>query len=395
MVKKKRPVKRDASPLAVVTADTHLHDLTWRSRPNLRGDSYYSFRQIIDYARGHDLPLIIAGDVLDKRINESGVPYWIRQMMDTMENSGLHVYYIQGQHELQLYPWLSAVHPWSSWVHETAFRLGEYSFYGIDWTPASGVEDALARIPEKTDVLVMHQTATEFMGGLRECELTLATVPHARLLIIGDYHVSLVGREVPAADGRELIVLSPGSTCLQKIDESPTKFFYVLYDDLSVTPHQLQTRKAFDVTLLTQLAVDEFVEVIGGKIALAIEGATRKHGCPEELHKPILRVHYAAGLEGAYRRIVKAVGKQAHLFTEKLEGREEEERPRTELSGKEALTRMKDLGLSAFLPEVVDKDTESELFNLCQELLEAGKPEEIGKVLARTRTRFELEVEAG
>lgn len=388
--KRKRVRKRKAKPLAVVTSDNHLHPFTWADKPTLRNDAMFSFDQIVNYCLENDVPnLILAGDIMDRKKNDSYTPSYVRCVMDQLARNGVRVLYIQGQHELQTdgSAWLSALHDAPVHIHELEVSLGDWNMWGIDWTPASDIEAALSGVPEDTQILVMHQVCQEFMGRVRACELNIASVPHAELLIIGDYHAH-ISKSITASDGRALRALSPGSTCMQAIDEEFVKRFFVLFDDLSVTSVWLKTRPVLQFkSLLTQKAVDEFVESISGELFTASQQA-HLNGISLDtgLTKPIVIVPYAADLEGAGPRIKKAVGENGFLF-EKPKPFERSEREEDLLSREEVCNAMSKRGLSGLLNRVVDPKDEKELYHFCEELLE-GDPRE---VIARWRSKFNLE----
>jgi hypothetical protein len=376
MAKKKRK-KKPAEPLAVMTADTHLHPTTWTNRPTLVEDSFHAFTQIQEYAVEHDIHhMLIAGDVLDRRVNDAEVPYFLSHAMDYAQAHGLLTHYIQGQHDLQVgnKPWLSSVSAWPQHLHEYWASLGDFKVYGIDWTRPSDLPAAIEKIPEDTDILMMHQVCTEFMGAVRECELTIATLPHAKLLLLGDYHVHEQKR-MSMTDGRRMQVLSPGSTCMQKIDEEPAKHFYVLYDNMTWSSQPIAGRRVLSAReLVTHEAVDEFVEGVEDAIEEAAARA-EADGLSGSLTKPILRVEYASSLEGAIRRIRRAVGNDAFLFEKRIVTPQDEgEEEGNVMPGVEARKVMEKAGLSGFLPRVLDRKHEKKLFTFCAELLDSPEP---------------------
>jgi hypothetical protein len=262
-------------------------------------------------------------------------------------------------------------------MHGITQQLGDYRMYGLDWTRPSEMEEALASIPEDTDIVIMHQVCMEFMGGVRECELTIATVPHAKLIIMGDYHVHET-KTLRMADGRKALVTSPGSTCIQKINEEPAKHFFVLYDDLTVKSQPIKGRRVISAKgLLTYEDVDDFVE----GVEEAIEGAvarSEKEGLHDSLLKPMIRVEYSADVEGASRRIRRAVGPAAFLFEKQLVSpRTTEEEDVMPMTGTEAREEMGKAGLSGFLSRVVDRKRERKLYTFCSELLDSQEPLEV------------------
>lgn len=377
---KKKLVKKKlaARPIAVITADTHLHPTTWANRPTLRGDAFYAFSQICDYCLEHLIHhIIIAGDVLDRRVNDAETPGFIRAALQECRRQRTDVYYVQGQHDLQTGrdPWLNSLSNWPVHLHGESYSLEDFRMYGLDWTRPSEMEEALASIPKDTDIVVMHQVCTEFMGGVRDCELTCLTVPHAKLLIMGDYHVH-EKKTLRMADGRKAILVSPGSTCMQKIDEEPAKHFFVLYSDMTVKSQPIKGRRVLSAgRMLTDDAVASFVAGVEAAIAGATERAV-KDELPDELLKPILRVEYSEDLEGAGRRIRRAVDSLAFVFEKQLVS-DRQENTGEIMTGKDARQLMAQTGLSGFLPRVLDRKREKKLFAFCAELLDSPEPLEV------------------
>src|SRR6516162_1646868 len=87
----------DPKPLCAFAGDDHLAPRAWVRYPDLTGDSYYSFTQLIDYVVEHDLPLFLLGDVLDVAYPEPYTVKFLVQQIGRLRNSG---WYIQGQHEM-------------------------------------------------------------------------------------------------------------------------------------------------------------------------------------------------------------------------------------------------------------------------------------------------------
>jgi len=370
--------------LAMITADLHLDDYAWADRPTLSGDSRWSFQWICDKAEKFGNPsaaspsfcVIAAGDLVEKKRNESGPVHFIRRRMEQLENGdpkSVGFYYIQGQHDMQDEPWFGSAHRWPEHIHEPSdgycYDLGGYKLWGIDWTPPDRLQEALDRVPEDTDILVMHQVCHEFMGSVAAPELSFDRIPHARLLIVGDYH-KRVKLETRGAHGQKLTVLSPGSTNLREISEQRDKAVFMLYEDLSVKVAKIPTRAVIETPdLLMEEAVEDLLEELDTLIDAAQVRAV-KAGLPVELHRPIIYVRYHRRLVGTEPRLLKAIDRRAHLFTKVIgELAEGEEGESEELDlGEEGLT------LLGCLPEEVDEDQEPGVFEGLQRLLSTDEP---------------------
>lgn len=308
-------------PLFVFTADLHLEDGAWSTRPGIYGDAYYSFNQIIDYCIDHGLQLILGGDVLEKKSNAARPIAQLCDGLSRMQAANLDVNYIQGNHEYDRNaPWLS-VHKWSRHIHKQTVTINGVRVYGLDWLPRGEIQAAFKEVPEDTDILIVHQVWKDFMGNVGRTECDLFDVHHVRTVLAGDFHVT---KTVTAtnAQNQPIQMLSPGSICMQDCGEDPSKFFFVIYGDdngnFEFRPVPLKTRKFIDYRVEDQGLLDNLcAEWLTRDISDARSEATQS-GYPPEIMKPIVRMKFDKRLPDAYIRLVTAVGDAAHVFCEAL-----------------------------------------------------------------------------
>lgn len=361
-----------STPIAVLSSDNHLQERAWHSRQELCGDSLWAFRVLVDYAVEHQLPLFLAGDVIDKQRNGSAVPAFLRRMIARLERAGIPLGFIQGQHERQTVPWLTAQSGWAMHLETKLMApVGGYTFFGIDWRPKEKLPEAIEFIEDDVDVLLMHQVAAEWMGSITNPELCWEMIPgNVKLLLIGDYH-DFSGTIVRQnAAGNDMTIVCPGSAAMQSITEPPRKYFYVLHDDLSVEAVEVPSRIVLSPpTSSTEDDLNRVIEQLQTQIADAEEQA-RSNGLPDELLKPILRVSYVWDLPDAYWRLKTAVDGRAHLFVKELRPKEESEEL---VLAAEAREQVIEGGLAGALPQLID-DTESEEFFVADRLLRAADP---------------------
>lgn len=374
--------KAKRKPIAIVTADTHLQDRAWASRLSLRGDAYFSFEQIVAMAIDEGLPIIAAGDLIDKQINEQEPIEFIRQQMDKLQEDKIAFRFVQGQHERQPRPWFM-VHPWPEWLQPfLPLTMGGHRVEGFDWHPMNELPGLLSSVREDTEILIMHQVSE--LSPSPVPELVFGMIPsQIKLLIVGDYHVAVEHVAVNAG-GHEMVVLSPGSTCMQAIDEDPAKCVYRLYDDLSWDIVELKTRIVMRAPLiLTSEALDAFVTEVGERNQKAWNDAISQ-SYPEDLRKPILIVPYNPDIPDVWKRIERAVDGKAHLFGDEtvLVTRELEEK-------KEARKKVAEGGLVGCLSLVCDEKMEPKVFAYVRSLLEAENP---ATVIRDARKEYELDV---
>jgi hypothetical protein len=310
------------TPLFVFTADLHLEDGAWSTRPGIYGDAYYSFAQIVDYCIEHKLPLILGGDVLERKNNSARPIAKLCEGLSRMQSAAVPVYYIQGNHEYDRNaPWLS-VHPWPIHLHQYCLPFGSINgprVYGLDWLPRGDIQAALAQVPADTDILITHQVWKDLMGNLGRTECELTDVYHVQTVLAGDFHVTKTVTGVNA-QGKTVTMLSPGSICMQDLGESCEKFFFVIGrepdEKISFKPVKLETRRFASYVVKDQEGLDD---LCAGKLAFDIEVAAQDaEVLPEEIKKPIFRVKFDKALPDAFLRLSTAAGDSVHLFCEAL-----------------------------------------------------------------------------
>lgn len=353
-----------AKPVALLFADAHLQDSAWTSR-HVYGDSYYSFEQILRAANKLNVPLIGAGDLIDKAINRSGPIVTLLKAVHDLRHS---FYFVQGQHELSDTPWLSAgVHC----VHldKRSVGIGPFTIFGLDYHPAEKLKPAMAEIPAGTDILIAHQVWGDFMGELALPQGYFADVPKVSTMFTGDYHVT-DRRHVTGADGQPLTVISSGSTCMQDISEQADKYYHVLYDNGEIQAVALQTRPVIRLKpVLTAEHVDEVIESVAIEIQLAIDDYTH---LPDHIRKPLVHIPILGELEDAPRRILNAVGDRAHVFWKPLISDMPSVAEHAEPVVREAGAAVT---LLSELPEFLAGEKLSDLQPHCARLLESPDPQ--------------------
>lgn len=363
-------------PLAVVFADSHLQDRTWKMRAIL-GDAYFSFEQIVSYTIERGIRYLIgAGDLINRRVNEPGPILFLKEQLDRLQQAGVTLLYVQGQHEMDEQPWLglgdkSAVH-----LHHKTLDLGGLGVRGLDFQPADKLKAELDAIAEDVDVLVAHQVWLDFMGDLTLPQGEFADVSQVKLLVTGDYHKSIYDvKKHRRKDGGLLKVYSPGATHQLKIDEPSECSFGLLLDDCTIKRVPLLTRKCDDFSIMTEDQLNHFLSAVEAFLEGASDYATDK-GLPPELHLPLWRFTYSHRLSDLPARIGKIVGGRANLFWKEQPPTEDEKQ---ELSPEIRATVLKDkdqlVTLASCLPLAVNKDEEPEVFGVCQRLLDAENPE--------------------
>lgn len=297
-------------PVAILTSDWHGARGAWAKYPGLYGDSYYSIKQIIDYAINNQVDIFAAGDLFDKASPDSASVWYFANELNRLEEYNLKVYFTQGQHEkVRDKPWLN-LSSCAIYLHQKQlkFRANNFSclVYGLDYTRPDILQSEIDKVPEKTDLLLMHQVWRDFMGQYHDCDGSFDMLPPIKTLLTGDFHKSLVRRQIN--DGNEFIAVSPGSICMQSIDEEPRKSFYVLYDDWGVEQVFIRTRNVHRFVLETEDDLKLFLDDSVKKALIPQEGV------PDNIAKNIIDVKYSAEIPDVFSRITKAISDKAFLF---------------------------------------------------------------------------------
>lgn len=376
--------------VAIGASDLHLDEHAWADRKNIYGDSMWAFEWLVDLAISRDLPLILAGDVLDRQLNNAKLARFLKGQLNRLSEASLSVYFVQGQHDLQQNPWLTSLG--DSCIHLNAsgtprFLLGSNNkfirLHGIDWTPASGVQAALSAIPEDTDILVMHQVTLQFMqelGDVKIYELDLLQVPYAKLLFIGDFHRHRM-LNVTGATGQALKVVSPGSTNIRSINEPDAKYAFLIDEDLSLEPIKIPTRPKVEFEIQDESEIESITE-LAVKTAGEFEKEVLKNGAPEWIAKPLIRLRFDPNMPMAYKRISRIIGDSGYFFPAYTNNNSNTK----EIANRSQCDKeISELGPIAGLPFLVDKKKDEPLFTLLQRLLTEDKPEQ---VLESERKKF-------
>lgn len=314
-------------PLFIASADWHLCRSAWR-RSGIDGDAAHALKQVVDLCLDHDVDLVAAGDLFDTTDPDPEDVKVAREQVERLSGADLRVFYVQGQHELDRErPWLSAIHPDATCVHDPTradawFKgrngRGRPIFRGLDWQPAGRIQELLAADGD-ADILICHQAWRDLMGddGSRsECEL--AEVGQ-RYVLTGDYHRHVAKAYTPrgkaAGSGT---AYSPGSIHLTSIDEPERKGVFLCSTNdghpvhLEAESLWLRSRPVRRVEVGDEAAM---VELLTHGLPLLLEDcAAEAADLPAHLRKPLVRVAYDADIPGARRRLEAACRGLFHLF---------------------------------------------------------------------------------
>lgn len=302
-------------PIAVVSADWHVEFNAYVKIRDMTRDSHFSLEQIVDLCVDRELPLIGAGDLFDKNSPDSASVQFVVNQMDRLKPFG-SCWYVQGQHEMvRSHPWMG-LSPRAKHIHKSLVELHDVRFYGLDYQRPDNLGPELKAIPATADVLVCHQVWIDLMGRQIGGEGEFSQIPHVAAVITGDFHKHLA-MEAVGASSQRMLVFSPGSICLQSIKEDPSKFVFILYDDLSYESVKLKTRPVRKLSALSPEGFEEVLRILPESLEPGV-------GLPDYISKPIVEIRYAHDIPDVHMRVHKIAKDRAHLFLTTIAKKEED-----------------------------------------------------------------------
>lgn len=278
---------------AIIASDWHTSPRAWVRRPDVFGDSYCSFNQIIDKAIEHQADILAPGDLADVNTPDSRTVDVLRRGHSKLSLYNLRTLFVEGQHEMSVPPWLSVIAPDNAFsLHNEEYRLKSgLTVRGLNYQTGDKVAEALSQLPA-ADILITHQVFADFSG---HGPAKLSSIPAGRfkLIVTGDNHRALMWTDYCGHPR----IMSPGSTCMQATDESADKYIYLLRADLSIEPIKLKTRPFMKLKL-------SGAESLHKMLATSIDDLFGDiSGLPPEISRPFLVIEYDDDLPDAFSRL--------------------------------------------------------------------------------------------
>ena len=292
------------SPVAVFTADNHLSPRTWERYPNLTGDAWFGFSFVVRQCVQRRLPLLLLGDTFDRARPDSGSLQQFFRGMDLLQEHGLDVWYIQGNHDRADPAWPS-LHAWPRSA-ASRFVLGPLTVFGWDYCTRHELPDRLQQVGG-ADVVLTHQSWAE-VQGVGMCDGSLSDFLRGTTVLTGDCHKTGDFRAT-AKDGSEVVAWSPGATAMQAINEDPDKYFGVLYDDRTVSWKRIPTRPV----LRYEVETPEHWQALQEQMPLNISEVARE--MDSAFDRPIVYVRYSDDLPDVYETLRTLTHGRAWLFS--------------------------------------------------------------------------------
>lgn len=305
----------------VVASDSHLELFTWATRPEIQFDSFYSFDQTIKHCVERKLNLVLPGDVHDSRHPESMEISMFSAGVIAMRNAGLKIFVIQGQHDYSVPAWPVAS-KWEDtveWVNGRQFKPmadSDFTLYGLDYRKPDEIAEALAKVPDTVNGLVMHQMAKEAMPIEGSYDFDGTMIPMwIALLVLGDYHIPL-DFQLPTGG----LGFYTGSQHVKSVAEPKKKSFVEvgvskvgLKWAFSLQRIPLKTRVYVEVTVNTPEELDQLVKNVElADFDKLVDDVGIERTAP--VRRPVILLRYLVNIPSVLSRVKNALGDRAILW---------------------------------------------------------------------------------
>lgn len=336
-------------------ADLHLSPLIWKDQPEVAGDAYYAWWQIVDVCMEQKVDaLILGGDIWQLSRPDSDSIMQFMHGVDKLEAAGIAVLAIQGQHEKADPPWIGLhKHVQQLDVSRAQFGIGSSAITvgGFSHKPADLLEKRLKDFGD-VDILVVHQLAKQVIPFDGEWDFDLDWVPdNVKLVLAGDYHA-------PVNHGR---LYYSGSTHMRAMDQLTERSFLLINSKLEVTRHPLQNR----IVDVYELHNEEHMEE-------AVAGITQERDLrPKPIDRPIIYAKIFAEIPHVIERLQRACHEAPDrpILMTKVFG------------GVEVIDNISvpsgEITMEACLSQAIDREKDSELYGFVLDLLQSSDPAEI------------------
>jgi DNA repair exonuclease SbcCD nuclease subunit len=345
----------------VSTADLHLREDFLACLPEVRGDAYHSYRQIIDYCLKEGAQaLVLAGDVFDGQPSSMDVHVFLEGVMKLKEKD-IVVCAIQGQHGHGRLPWTS-IHPCVidlNLVNDPHEIEPGVFIDGYDIRPPDELKKVLKKVKKKTNVLALHQMAKGCLPdieGVQNWDYDPEWCPdHVRLVLLGDYH----DQWQTYTNNDQTFQIYNGSCHMRAINERADKRFLRIDYDTSgdkpmfqVTSVPLTTRPFFEITVRDQDEASNYFALLKDYPA-----------------QSLARVTYDGNIDG-FEEACRVNGPEVHFHFKRFS--KEAVDPNTY-----DVDKLREISMRGCLDQMVDRKVDAEFHGFTTALLGAEKPETV------------------
>ena len=357
--------------MLVHTADWHVKAHTWSNRPDIKGDSEFSIKQIVDFCLKTKADLLVAGDIFDVPRPDNVSVRLVQEAFHRLVQEGVQVSYLCGNHDP--ISWCDTSPELQSGVCH--IQLGECDYIfpdgsrlaGFDYIHKSVIEETFSTIPEDVQMIAVHQFFKE-SGSHGSAQCSLDDVPdHVKLVLAGDIHKKL---DYTNELGQRL--LYPGSPIPTKISDCGDKGFWLIksVDDVEHIPIFSRPFIEFESDGTDLDKIVKQVKKLRVEFLKKTKGVADKE-LLDEVSKPLVKFAFiiddtpgldkklAEKLDGAGFVFPYPVSRQSKAVLEAIQTTDIEE--------------LKTATFLTYLKEEVDKDESPELFNVLESFLSGAE----------------------
>jgi len=361
--------------MIVFAADLHMTPLVWVDQPEMRGDAYASFVQIVTYCLEHKASaLILGGDIFNKTRPDSESVKLFEEGVALLAAEGVLVYFIQGQHDRAEPPWASSLTTLAQYIGDgktAAIDIDDIPAVvcGYDCMPGHQLHATLEADKEAGkayNILLIHQLARSFIPFEGAWDFDMEWVSECvELVLAGDYHA-------PVNKGK---LWYSGSTHARNVTEFSQRSF------ITVGRHEDGTFDVQRVPLQVRTVI-EVVIIVEDQLKTAIEALTKympsTDDMPGIIAKPLVFARYNADIPLALSQLEDVCHEHGFILrTRAMAGG-------TEVVAQVALPQGA-VTLESCLAQVVNREEDEEFHSFVLALLKAEEPRD---VLVATRAQL-------
>jgi len=208
-------------------SDAHITEQMYVHRPLIKGDSYRAIDSIVDKILEKKVngSVIFCGDNFNSNRPSAKDVMRMSDATHRLEQQGIAVYGIQGNHDLSRISWMDLCDVRS--INDELVNIEGKQVYGLDYIPGARIFDELDRINREVecDLLVLHQPFAH-LNPFDSYSLDVEDIPGSVKEAVISGHIHIPDKRVNSLG---ISVVSPGATHPRSISEPAGT--YVQYND--------------------------------------------------------------------------------------------------------------------------------------------------------------------
>lgn len=254
-----------------IVSDAHLGYRQY-GRVDREDDFENAFINVIDQCIQHKVTTIVAaGDMINVKRPSSRTILTLVKIEKKLKKHNIHMHFLQGNHDYSKPSWSEILDEAivDSYIHCLDNKLltteSGITIYGYPEFSKMDFINNITHIP-KCDILLCHTPVKEFIKYPSDSAIAIdqdLPLGNHKYIFIGDTHVNQ--EEPREVDNHKCIVISPGSTEMNKSDEPINKFFYIIENNKGSLIHNkiaIVNRLKLFFTIDTEKELDDAINLI-------------------------------------------------------------------------------------------------------------------------------------